>query len=143
MDNYKNYIGKCYERIIDKNNTERYVFKIEDFDGKYFIVTAYGLYLGFSTLELRLRMLVSFLDKENFKEIPVKDYEIIMLLCIDPYVTDWSNEDSPKYSHKLVNKENLNWIPVTEKLPKIHSNGFSDEVLVERKKWRSFCSKIT
>lgn len=36
----------------------------------------------------------------------------------------------------------MNWIPVTERLPEIRSNGFSDEVLVERKNGDHFVARL-
>lgn len=97
MKNYKDYIGRYFERKFETKDGDREVFKIENFDGEYFIVTQYGLYLGFSTLEINLKKLTSFIGKDNFKEILKDDYEAIAYLCLDPYVTDWSNGDTPKY----------------------------------------------
>lgn len=109
MKNYNEYIGKYYKRELGDSyyEGETYVFKIIDFDGKHFIVNAYGLYLGFSTLEINER-LIPFFDSKDFKEIAKDEYEIIKTLCIDPYVTEWNSENelNPKV-YQLINSREL------------------------------------
>ena len=109
MKNYNEYIGKYYKRELGDSyyEGETYVFKIIDFDGKHFIVNAYGLYLGFSTLEINER-LIPFFDSKDFKEIAKDEYELIKTLCIDPYVTEWNSENelNPKV-YQLINSREL------------------------------------
>ena len=105
MNNFKNYVGRYFERKLNNDN-EAIVFKIDEFDGKNFIVTEYKLQSGSSTLEIKLKKLTSFLDKDNFREITEDRYEIIKFLCKDPYVIDWTDENNPKY-YMLINDKKL------------------------------------
>ena len=99
------------EDILKENSTEKMgeaeVFKVESFDGEHFIVTKYGLYLGFSTLELKSKMLTSFIEKDIFKEITKDKFDTIACLCIDPYVTDWNSNNEPKY-YRIMRGSKLN-----------------------------------
>ena len=97
MKNFENYVGRYFERELNREDGEAEVFKVERFDGEHFIVTKYGLYLGFSTLELKSKMLASFIEKDNFKEITKDEFDTIAYLCIDPYVTQWNSNNEPKY----------------------------------------------
>lgn len=105
MKDYNKYVGRYFERNLNRGDGEAEVFKIEKFDGEHFIVTEYGLHLGFSTLELNLKRLTSFIEKDNFKEITKDKYETITYLCIDPYVTDWADVNRPRYYRILKNNK--------------------------------------
>ena len=53
----EDYIGRCFERKLRNEYTEeKYCFKILREEEKYFVVVSYGLYLGFSTMEINSRM---------------------------------------------------------------------------------------
>lgn len=94
---FEDYIGRYYERKLPEEQPQEHVFKIKNFDGKYFSVQTYNLYLGFSTMEINLKMLPTFLEKEYFKEISKSDFELVENLCIDPYVADYTdNDENPK-----------------------------------------------
>lgn len=107
MKNFENYVGRYFERNLNREDGEAEVFKIEKFDGEYFVVTEYGLHLGFSTLELNLKKLITFLEKDNFKEITKDRYYAIAYLCIDPYVTQWDSNNEPKY-YRIMKGSKLN-----------------------------------
>ena len=107
MKNFENYVGRYFERELNREGGEAEVFKVEKFDGEHFIVTEYGLHLGFSTLELNLEKLITFLEKDNFKEITKDRYDTIACLCIDPYVTQWDSNDEPKY-YRIMRGSKLN-----------------------------------
>lgn len=107
MSGFKKYIGKYFKCKLSDSYTEgeTYVFKIIGFNGKYFVINGYGLYLGFSTLDLNLEMNTSFLTKENFIEITKDEFDTIEYLCKDPYTTDWSDhEKEQSYYQTLINK---------------------------------------
>ena len=65
------------------------------------------MYLGFSTLELQSKMLASFIEKDNFKEITKDEFDTISYLCIDPYVTQWNSNNEPKY-YRIMRGSKLN-----------------------------------
>ena len=50
MNNFENYAGRYFERNLNREDGEAEVFKIEKFDGEHFVVTEYGLHLGFQHL---------------------------------------------------------------------------------------------
>ena len=107
MSDFKKYIGKYFKRKLSDSYTEgeTYVFEIIDFNGKYFVVNGYGIYLGFSTLDLNLEMNTSFLTKEDFIEITKDEFDTIKYLCKDPYTTDWTDhEKEQSYYQTLINK---------------------------------------
>lgn len=107
MNNYNEYVGKYFERDLGRDNGEAEIYKVESFDGKHFVTTKYELHLGFSKLELNYKLLTSFIDKDNFKEITQNEYETVEYLCIDPYVTEWNNKDEPRYYRILKSNNKL------------------------------------
>ncbi|BFK11871.1 hypothetical protein F140042L4_20290 [Coprococcus phoceensis] len=104
----EDYIGRCFERKLRNEYTEeKYCFKILREEEKYFVVVSYGLYLGFSTMEINSRMEKDFLKNKNFREISRSEFDTIVYLCRDPYTTVWDENNCPTYLPiKRVKKEN-------------------------------------
>lgn len=109
MSKFDEYVGRYFERILDgkRSESEKCVFRIDKFDGKSFVVTEFGLYLGYSTLQLNYKMRTSFVEKYNFREISQNEYETVEYLCVDPYVTEWNNKDEPRYYRILKSNNKL------------------------------------
>lgn len=90
------YVGKYFKRITKSDDIS--VFRINDFDGKYFIVTYFYLHhLGYSTQEENLRVYPEFLTQSNFIQIPKTEYDAIKSLCINPYTTFYDDNNRPYY----------------------------------------------
>lgn len=107
MENFKRYIGRYFERDIGENSDRKEVFKIKRYDGKHFIVNMYGLNLDSSTLNINQKMRKSFITKDNFKEITENEYDAIVSLCKDLYVTDWTEENAPRYYRILKDNKTI------------------------------------
>lgn len=72
--NYDSYIGRFFERETMSDSSLFY--KITGYDRKHYIVEEISLFPGSAVKEHDLKMELSFVDAENFKEITEQDYSM-------------------------------------------------------------------